>query len=309
MPEGVPRSFRMDMMTRYTTKPLHGTSYKLNRWGFYFVIPALICFCIFSYFPMLNTFFISMTNYDLITPKEFVGLKNYIDLLSDDLFHQSIGVTTVYVFGSTILTLILSLGLAKFMDWDFNMKGVYRGLFFLPSVLDLVVVAILARMILMPNGLLFSLTKLFSPRPVYWLTDKNLALFSVIMVRLWRTTGYFMVFFLVGLKGIDSTYYEVSDIDGANAFQKFWRITWPLLKPTTVMVIITSFINAIRDFTVPFIMLQGGPAGSTTSLSILIYLNGFDFLKMGKASAISTLMFIVIMVITLIQLRVFRTEE
>jgi ABC-type sugar transport system permease subunit len=118
-----------------------------------------------------------------------------------------------------------------------------------------------------------------------------------------------MVFFLVGLKGIDSTYYEVSDIDGANAFQKFWRITWPLLKPTTVMVIITSFINAIRDFTVPFIMLQGGPAGSTTSLSILIYLNGFDFLKMGKASAISTLMFIVIMVITLIQLRVFRTEE
>lgn len=279
-----------------------------NVWGVLFALPATLLFAIFAFYPMFQTFLISLTRYNLLSEPEFVGVANYLRIVGDQNFLQSATVTLIYVFASTVITLCLSLSLALLMNADSGREWL-RTIYFLPTAISLVVVAILGRMVFQPRGLMFALTSVFSSTPVPWLNDGTLALGSLISVRIWRTAGYFMIFFLAGLQNIPRTYYEVADMDGASIVQRFLSITWPLLKPTTVLVLVTSMINGLKDFTVPHVMTGGAPAGGTRILSILIYENAFEFLRMGRASALSAIMFTAVMLVTLLQLRLFRVEE
>lgn len=289
-----------------------------NIWGVIFVLPALSLFAIFAFYPMLETFFVSLTRYDLLTPREYVGIGNYIRIFDDPNFLSSLRISTVYVVVSTVITLIISLGLALLLSntgsgessvVKGHAAGWLRTIYFFPTTISLVVVAILGRMVFQPRGLMFAVSSIFDPRPIPWLNVAELALTALISARIWRTAGYFMVFYLAGLQNIPRTYYEVADMDGASPWVRFRYITWPLLKPTTLLVIVTCMINAIRDFAVPHVMTGGGPAGGTRILSILIYENAFQFLRMGRAASMSVVMFAILMTITLIQIRVFRTDQ
>jgi ABC-type sugar transport system permease subunit len=290
-------------------KNLTGGSIKrANVWGMLFTLPALIFFIIFYFYPMFNTFWVSFTNYDLLSTLKFIGIENFKSLLTDPLFHQSGKATMLYVFVSTVITLILSLGLAMMLNKHFLFKGLFRTVFFMPTVISLVVVGIIWKMFFQPTGLSYGLTRHFYPELIPWLTNGNTAMVALIVARMWRTAGYYMIFFLAGLQGIDQSYYEAAEVDGANRIAQFWYITWHLLKPTTIMVLVISLINALRDFTIPYVMTGGGPSGATRILPILIYETAFDYMKMGKAAAVSVIMFICIMIFTLIQLRLFRTD-
>jgi ABC-type sugar transport system permease subunit len=285
-----------------------GLTRRSNVWGMLFILPSLIFFIIFYFYPMFNTFQVSLTNYDLLSPPKFIGTGNFQSLLADALFHQSTKATMIYVFVSTIITLILSLGLAMMLNKQFLLKGLFRTVFFMPTVISLVVVGIIWKMLFQPTGLIYELTRHFYPEPMPWLTNGNNALIAIIVARMWRTAGYYMIFFLAGLQGIDQSYYEAAEVDGANRIEQFWYITWHLLKPTTLMVLVISLINALRDFAIPYVMTGGGPSGATRILPILIYETAFDYMKMGKAAAVSVIMFIFVMTFTLIQLRLFRTD-
>lgn len=289
-------------------RTLTGLTKRRNVWGILFTLPAIIFFIIFYFYPMVNTFLVSLTKYDLLSPQKFIGTENFQSLLTDPLFHQSGRATIVYVSVSTIITLILSLCLAMMLNKHIPLKGVFRTVYFMPTVVSLVVVAIIWKMLFQPTGLIYELTRHFHPEPIPWLTDGKNAMFAIIVARIWRTAGYYMIFFLAGLQGIDESYYEAAEVDGANRIARFWHITWHLLKPTTLMVLVISLINALRDFTVPYVMTAGGPSGATRILPILIYETAFDFMKMGKAAAVSVIMFICVMTFTLIQLRLFRTD-
>jgi len=299
---------------RKSTSPLQ----RHNVWGVIFVAPALTIFAVFAFYPMLETFFVSLTRYDLLTPREYIGIGNYIRIFDDPNFLSSLRISAVYVVVSTVITLAISLGLALLLNSagsggatvvGSGAGGWLRTVYFFPTTISLVVVAILGRMVFQPRGLMFAVTSVFNSQPIPWLNEAALALSALISVRIWRTAGYFMVFYLAGLQNIPRTYYEVADMDGASHWQRFRSITWPLLKPTTLLVLVTCMINAIRDFAVPHVMTGGGPAGGTRILSILIYENAFQFLRMGRAAAMSVVMFAVLMTVTLIQIRFFRSEH
>ncbi|MGI6149689.1 MAG: carbohydrate ABC transporter permease [Limnochordia bacterium] len=284
-------------------------SAKHNLWGIAFTLPAVLFFCIFSFYPMFNTFSVSVTAYDLLTPMRYVGLNNFKSILNDPLFRESAFVTFYYIVISTVVTVAISLAMALLLNKTFRFQGLARAIIFSPTVISLVVVAMIWKMLFHPYGLFYEITRHFNPAPIPWLTDRTNALIAIVIARIWRTAGYYMVFFLAGLQNISQTYYEAAKVDGVNRFQQFRYITWPLLKPTTVMVLIISIINALRDFAVPHIMTGGGPAGATRLISLLIYETAFSYLKMGRAAAMSVVLFVFIMIFTIAQLRLFRAED
>jgi ABC-type sugar transport system permease subunit len=263
-----------------------------RKWGFLFSLPTIIFFLIFLIYPTFNAFFLSLFKYDIFTTKNFVGFKNYITLFSSEEFQQSFTVTLVFVFGTAVPTVVLSLLTALVLNKAFVGRTIYRTLFFMPSVMSLVAVAIIFTGVFDSYGVLnyFIGFVYKSEKPLYWLSEYPNALIAIILVRIWRSFGYYMVLYLAGLQGIPNEYYEAAEMDGVNWWNKFRHITWPLLAPTTAIVTIVLIVNAFKAFAVPYVMTKGGPAETTRIIPIMLYEVGFRFFKMGRASAISIIM-------------------
>lgn len=279
--------------------------------GFLFVLPALAFFAVFAFWPMINAFYLSLFNYDMLTPKVFVGLANYQSLLESQTFLNSLKTTAIYAFGVSIPIWFFSLITAMLLNQKLRFRTFFRAVFFSPMVMPLVVLAVIWSLLYHPFGPINSV--ILSPfikiqdLPA-WLKSSQNALIAVIIMAIWRATGYYAVVFLAGLQNIPNEFYEAARLDGANAWQVFWTITWPLLRPTTLFVVVVSIINALRHFDAIWVMTGGGPGDATRVLAVLIYETGLTFWKMGKASAMSVVLFIFVMAFTLIQLRLFRTE-
>jgi multiple sugar transport system permease protein len=200
--------------------------------------------------------------------------------------------------------MMISLFIAILMNRNIRGINLLRTIFFLPSVASFVAVALVWQWMYHPEfGLLNYLLSFLGIARIGWLTEPSLALLSIMVLSIWMGIGYQMVIFLAGLQSIPEEIYEVSLIEGANAWQRFWYITLPLLKPTTFFVLITSVISSFQVFTLVYVMTQGGPLQSTDVVVFHIYKNAWDYLKMGYASAISWVLFIVIMFITWTQFR------
>ncbi len=277
--------------------------------GYAFLLPDVLGLAIFVGLPIAGAFYISFHDWSGIGERTFSGLDNYRILLSDPFFLESLRITALYTFTFVPLLFAISLALALLVNQGLKMTGLFRSAYFVPFMVSLVVASIVWQFILQERaGILNAILGTVGIDPQPWLGSTRLALVSVIIVTLWQGVGYSMIIFLAGLQDIPRDYYEAAAVDGANAWQRFRRITLPLLKPTSVFVLLISFISAFQLFDPIFVLTQGGPANATTTAVFYIYETAFEFLQLGYASALSVALFAIILVFTLFQLRVFRHE-
>ena len=281
-----------------------GVESKRRIWGFFFVVPVLIFLGIFNTYPILNAFYISFFKYDLLTPKVYIGIKNYIELFQGPLFRKYLSASWYYVFGTCATIWVVSFCLASLLRKKFFLRDFYRSIYFMPTIVSLTVTSIIWRVMYQLYGPMNAIIGY----GINWLTNKNLAMPSMIIMSVWAGSGYYMILFLAGLQAIPETYYEAARIDGANWWHQLRYITLPLLKPTIVFVIVISIIIGLKVFEPMYIMTGGGPDDATKVLTLAIYETSFKFFEIGKASAMSVIMFALIMVFTIIQLRLFRGE-
>jgi len=274
---------------------------KRETWLFYLCIsPWLLGFLIWTAGPMLYSLYLSFTSWDLFTAPRWVGLDNYKDIFTSNAdFWQSMKVTLLYTFVSVPLTMICSLGLALLLNSAVRGIAFFRTIFYLPAVLPAIAVAVLWTWVFNPEfGILNLLLGLIGIQGPKWLADPNWALAALILMSLWSLGGG-MVIYLAGLKGIPTSLYEAAELDGANKRQQLFNITIPQLTPTIYFNLILNIIGAFQVFTQAYAMTSGGPQKSTLFYMYLLYDQAFIKFRMGYASALAWILFIIIMVLTL----------
>ena len=280
--------------------------------GWLFVSPALIGFGIFTFGSIIYSFYLSLTNYNLLSAPKWVGFANYIKAFTDDkYFYQYFGNTFYFVIARVPLVLVISLLLALLINKKTGkLTNVYRAALFLPSITSTVAVSMVWIWIFNPNmGILNNLLTALGFRTVpQWLASTEWSKPALVIMRVWQMSGYYMLMFLAGLQTIPESLYEAADMDGASRWQRFTRITVPMLSNTIFVVTILLVIEAFNMFESIYVMTDGGPLGSTSTIMYYIYEQGFTNYNMGYASSLAWIFFAVIMVVTLIQYR-FRHEQ
>ncbi|MBV7338879.1 sugar ABC transporter permease [Chloroflexi bacterium TSY] len=274
--------------------------------GYLFVLPVGIAFVLFTFYPLFYAFQLSLTDWNGYSPvREFVGAENYVEIFTDDRnFRNALSNTVYYTLGHVPLTMAAGLALALLVNGYVRGRSFFRTVYFLPHVTPHVAAAIVFIYIL--NGdwgvLNWFLAQIGLPTP-NWLGDPDWAMPSVILYSVWKGMGYHMLIYLAGLQSIPNELNEAGEIDGAGRWQGFRYITWPLLTPTTFFLLTLSLISSFKVFTSVFVMTEGGPAGATSVLVYRIYQHAFQFFEMGYASAMSYVLFAIVLVLTLLQFR------
>lgn len=272
--------------------------------AYLFILPMFIVFTAFKYYPLVNNIQISMTSWNLMSPKKpFVGFQNYTNIFSDPIFWQILGNTFFYTFWSTIISVVLGFLVAiSLYNRTSKKTDVLKTIFFIPTITTASAIAILWLWIFDPDfglsGQLFNFLGLESPR---WLLTPGYAKWIVISLTVWRSVGYVMLIYASGLSNISGEIYEAARIDGATPFQTTMKITIPLLAPTTYFLLLTSFIQAMQVFDIVAVMTGGGPYNSTNVLNLYIYQTAFARFRAGKAAALSVILFLILLVFTIIQ--------
>jgi|YelNatPaOPRAMG01_1025707.scaffolds.fasta_scaffold00043_14 multiple sugar transport system permease protein len=271
---------------------------------FLFSSPWWLGLVLFVIGPMIASIVISFTQWDIITAPKWVGLRNYIRLFRDDpLFWKSLRVTAVYTFVLVPLQLVLSLLVSVLLNQRVRGLGLFRTLFYLPTVLPVVASALLWLWILNPEGILNFVVGLFGIPRQNWLTDERLALPSIMLMSLWGTFGTSMVIFLAGLQGVPESLYDAARIDGANWWARFRYVTLPMISPVVFFNFLMGVIGTFQVFTQGYLLTDGRPNNSTLFYVLYLYRSGFEYLKMGYASAMAWVLFAIIFVLTLLILR------
>ena len=283
-----------------------------GRWGLLLVSPYLVHFIVFVVGTSLASLYFSFSDYDILNPPKWTGLDNYEKLFQDPLFYRALWntvyFTLLYVPAKTFLALLLAVALNQ------KLKGLklFRMVHFLPVISSWTVIAYVADAIFNQRiGFANAVLAKFGIAPQSWLIDEGWVIPVLVVVAIWKSVGYMMIIFLAGLQGISSELYEAASIDGANAWQKFWRITVPMISGTTFLVVILNTIYSFQNFEQIFVMTGGsteaGSTGGTNNASLVLMLlmfrQGFSFYKMGYASAIAWVLFLILLAITLIQFK------
>jgi multiple sugar transport system permease protein len=278
------------------------------------LLPSLAGFLVFVVLPVLGSFGLSFVNWNLLRPPEFVGVSNYIQLLTRDPIFWKVVKNTVF-FMITIVPLQLALGLAAALALNQAIRGVmvYRVVYFMPVVTTIVAGAIVFQFLLNRNyGPLASLVWWLADvtglpiQPPDWLNSTLWSKPAVVLLTLWKNTGFTMVVYLAALQGVPPELYDAASVDGANAWRRFRHVTLPLVSPTTFFLFVFQMIGAFQLFTEPYTMTRGGPAQSSLTVVYYIYQNAFEYGRMGKASAIAWFLFAFIFIFTFIQTRLQR---
>jgi multiple sugar transport system permease protein len=291
---------------RYTTKDA--------IWGYLMIAPLMLGLFVFYLWPVCQTFYFSFTEWGAFGKYHWSGLSNYQQLFSDPQLLEALRNTLIFTVISVPVGIMVSILVAVLLNQKIRGVGIYRTLYFLPAVTMPAAIALVWKWLY--NGdfglinYLLSLVHIQGPR---WVSDPHLALYSLTLVAIWSSIGNTMVLFLAGLQGIPATYYEAASLDGANASQRFWRITLPLLSPTIFFASVIALIQAFQVFDLIFLMF-GTTSGVTTNLAIestqtvvyLFYKNAFILGDKGYAAAISMLLFVIILCVTAIQFRLQR---
>ena len=272
--------------------------------AYLFILPSFAGFVIFLIVPMVASLGISLYDWELLVPPHFIGLDNFAALAKDTVFRQVLLNTLTYTVGLVPTNIVVSLGLAVWLNTRLRWVNLYRLAFFLPVVTVTVAVALIWKWLYDPfAGLInLGLHLIGLPGP-NWLSDPHWAMPALILMSVWKSFGYNMVLFLAGLQGIPASIYEAATIDGASPWQRLWRITLPLLSPTMFFAVVMTVISSFQVFDQAYIMTGGGPANATDTIVLYIYQNGFQFFRMGYASAIAWVLFTLIFIVTLVQLR------
>jgi multiple sugar transport system permease protein len=271
------------------------------------LFPALGFFAVFVGFPMVYALYLSFHDWNMTAPTaSWVGFDNYAALLDDELFLRSLLQTTLFTLGITACIVVFSLAAALLLDQKLRSIQLYRAILYLPAVTSMVAIGVVWVWMFDPQyGLINQLLRAVGIGGPLWLADTHVALLSLVITATWRNVGYFATIFLAGLQGIDILYYEAARIDGAGPWDCFWRITLPLLRPTILFVVVMSVILSFQVFALVYVMTGGGPAGSTSVIVFYLYQQAFTYFHMGYASAVGYVLFVIIFVLTLLQLKLF----
>lgn len=291
-----------------TSKKLYKFLNKEKTAGIVFCLPFIIGFLVFLIIPMGISFYYSLCDYDILSPPEFVGLKNYIDMFTnDEVFWHSIKATLYFALVSVPLRLIFALLVAMILVKPTKATGFYRAAYYLPSIIGgSVAVAILWKRMFAPDGVVNSILGMIGIDTNFaWLSDTRTAIWTLILLAVWQF-GSSMLIFLSALKQIPKSLYEAADVDGANKVTKFFRVTLPLLTPTIFFNLVMQMINGFLAFTQSLIITQGKPMDTTLFYAVYMYQQSFSFSKSGYASAMAWVMLGIIAVITFV---LFKTKK
>ncbi|KRA22123.1 lactose ABC transporter permease [Microbacterium sp. Root61] len=275
-----------------------------------FLLPTIVLFVGFKIYPYISAFWLSLTK-NVGGEVEFAGLANYIRLLQDPLFYTALGNTGIILLVQVPIMLVLAILLAvAFNAVILKWRAFWRTAYFVPIVMGLVAYGILFRALLSTNdGFVNYLIGLVGIDPIPWLGDPMWAKVSIVIAMTWHYTGQNAIIYLAQMQSIGGELYEAAHVDGANAFQRFWHVTLPGLRPAIVLTVILSTIGTLQLFDEPYVLTNGGPDNATLTVGMYLYQNGFKYFDFGYASAIGYALTIIIGVISLIQLRLFKEKS
>jgi multiple sugar transport system permease protein len=283
-----------------------------ERSAYLFLAPGFLIFSVFTLAAVIFAFYLTFHRWSIIEPaKPFVGLTNYRDMMHDERFAQSV-VNTVYFTGASIpLTMGIGLALAVLLNLPIRFRGVFRTAYYLPVVTPFIVSALLWKWLYNGDYGLFNFYLLKAhliDQPLLWLSSQNLAMPAVILMSVWSGVGFNMVVYLAGLQSIPAELYESAMIDGAGPWARLRHITVPMLRPTTLFLLVIGIIGSLQVFTQIFVMTSGGPVNKTTTMVYYMYLWAFKYYDMGYASTLAFALFVMLLAFTAFQLRLFRQE-
>lgn len=278
-----------------------------------FLIPILIIYTLFTIYPLIRSFMLSLTNFNgYSTNYDFIGLKNYARLFSDNAIVSGISFTILFAVATTVLVTLLAIPLALVLDQNFFSKNVLRAVFFFPSIPSGLLLAFIWGFIFapIPSGILNTfLRELFGMSAQPWLSDPVLAKVSTIVVAVWATTGWHAVIYLAFLQSISKDFFEAAAIDGANKWQQIRYITIPLLAPAMTVSVLLLITNGLKVYEIPFALTNGGPGFETHTITQVIVLRGISEAQFGLASAISVIFFLIVLVIGFVQFNLMQKRE
>ncbi len=282
---------------------------KYDRSAYMLVLPYIIFFLMFVAYPLIFSLVLIFHRWDIVTPMQWVGLKNFERLIVDPLFFKSIINTLTFLLIHIPLQITVALGFALLLNSKIKFRSVFRTIYFLPVVVSGVVVTILWQQLYsFDSGLLNKLLMMFGIPRIPWIVSPEMAMPSVAIMATWKNVGIYIIMFLVGLQNISAELYESSNMDGASRFQQFFSITLPLLNPTIVVVLVLSTIGGFSLFIEPYVLTGGGPMQSTLSAVLYIYNQAFYFNHMGYAATLGFVFALVIFAVIMIQKKVVESE-
>ncbi len=275
-------------------------------WGLFFISPWILGFLLFTIYPLVASFYYSLTRYDLIRDPVFIGLQNYQKLFFEDPHFWNVMYNTIFYVGFSVpLGIAAAFGIATLLNSKIIGRSFFRGIIYIPSIVPAVCSAMVWLFLLnIQYGAINAILVSLGIKAIPFLSNPTLAKPSLVVVSMW-TQGAAVVIFLAALQEVPRSLYEAATVDGANAWQKFWNVTIPMTTPVILFNLIMGFIGAFQEFTVPWLLTQGGPMNSTEFYAVHLYRNAFIYLGMGKASALAWILFLIIVVFTLI---LFRTS-
>jgi ABC-type sugar transport system permease subunit len=277
--------------------------------GYIFVLPYVIFFVTFVAYPLIFSFVLMFHRWNLVSPMEWVGLKNFMRLVRDPLFFTSLFNTVTFLCLHIPLQIVAALGFALLLNARIRGRGLFRGIYFLPVVVSGVAVTILWQQLFSyDEGVLNSLLRLVGVGRVPWLIDSKIAMASIALMATWKNVGIYIVLFLAGLQGIPKELYEAARIDGATPFRQFRHITLPMLNPTIIIIVVLSTIGGFSLFIEPYVLTGGGPMQSTLSGMLYIYNQAFYFGHMGYAATLGFVYAAILFLVVMVQRRVIERD-
>ena len=280
-----------------------------DRSGFWMVSPYILFFCAFVAYPLIFSLILVFHRWNIVTPMQWVGMKNFARMVGDPTFFRSLFNTLVFLLIHIPLQIVVALGFSLLLNSRIRGRGFFRALYFLPVVVSGVAVTILWQQLYsFDYGVLNNLLRVVHLPPVPWLIDSGVAMPSIAIMATWKNVGIYVVLFLVGLQNIPHELYEAASLDGARPSRQFLHITLPMLNPTIVVIIVLSTIGGFSLFIEPYVLTGGGPMQSTLSGMLYIYNQAFYFGHMGYAATLGFVYALVILGVVLIQRKVIETE-
>lgn len=275
-----------------------------------FPLPAVLALLILMIFPVLYTLWMSLQEWFVssVTPPEFVGLANYVEIITNDTrFHEALLRTFYFTALAVVVQTVLGVGIALIFNREFLGKGVVRTLFLFPMVATPVAIALVWMMMFNPTlGILNYFLELLGLPPALWIANEHTVIPSLVLVDTWQWTPFITLIALAGLSALPQEPFEAALIDGASGWQTFWHVTLPLLRPTIMVAVLFRTIDALKTFDIIYVMTQGGPGNASETLNIYIFQTGFSYFHMGYASSLLVILFAIVMFISIVLTRVRR---
>jgi multiple sugar transport system permease protein len=280
-----------------------------RRWGLILSSPAIVYFAIFWVLPLGLAAYYSFTAYTLVESPRWVGLRNFRALGNDPQFTHSLGVTALFTVGFVVPTVVLALLVAAPLSRPGRWHSLIRALFFIPAVMPLVASAVLWQLIYADRGLANTILRALHLAPVNWLTSSGVALWALVAMVVWKYFGLYVLILTAGLQSVPENVYHAAAIDGSRSLRTFFRITLPLIRRPLLFVVVIALIGAAQSFVPVYILTNGGPSEATEVLPLYMFQNAFSYTAMGYASSMAMVLLVVLILLSLVQFRIFHADD